>query len=127
MILTISNYIFTAIFSIEAAIKVMSQGFIVGSTAYLRDSWNGLDFFLLIASLLDIVLSLLLAKDLKILSLFKVLRLVRALRPLRAINKSHGLKLVVNSLLSSLRSISNTMLICMAFFIVFAIFGVQVY
>jgi len=43
------------------------------------------------------------------------------------ISRAPGLKLVVQTLLSSLRPIGNIVLICCTFFIIFGILGVQVY
>lgn len=42
------------------------------------------------------------------------------------ISRAPGLKLVVETLISSLRPIGNIVLICCAFFIIFGILGVQV-
>ena len=56
----------------------------------------------------------------------QVFRLLRSLRPLRVINRAPGLKLVVQTLLSSLKPIGNIVLICMTFFVIFGILGVQV-
>jgi len=44
----------------------------------------------------------------------------------RVINRAPGLKLVVQTLLHSLRPIGNIVLICCLFFVVFGILGVQV-
>lgn len=44
----------------------------------------------------------------------------------RVISRASGLKLVVQTLLSSLRPIGNIVLICCTFFIIFGILGVQV-
>lgn len=57
----------------------------------------------------------------------QVFRLLRSLRPLRVINRAPGLKLVVQTLLSSLRPIGNIVLICCTFFIIFGILGVQLF
>lgn len=46
--------------------------------------------------------------------------------PCRVISRAPGLKLVVETLISSLRPIGNIVLICCAFFIIFGILGVQV-
>ena len=54
-------------------------------------------------------------------------RLLRSLRPLRVINRAPGLKLVVQTLLSSLKPIGNIVLICCTFFIIFGILGVQLF
>lgn len=42
------------------------------------------------------------------------------------ISRAPGLKLVVETLISSLKPIGNIVLICCAFFIIFGILGVQV-
>ncbi|TSK62652.1 Voltage-dependent T-type calcium channel subunit alpha-1I [Bagarius yarrelli] len=121
--LTISNYIFTAIFVAEMTVKVVSMGLYLGDRAYLRSSWNILDGFLVFVSLIDIVVSM--AGGAKILGVLRVLRLLRTLRPLRVISRAPGLKLVVETLITSLKPIGNIVLICCAFFIIFGILGVQ--
>lgn len=45
---------------------------------------------------------------------------------LSVISRAPGLKLVVETLISSLKPIGNIVLICCAFFIIFGILGVQV-
>ena len=65
-------------------------------------------------------------KNDKLFRMLRVFRLIRALRPLRVINRAPGLKLVVQTLLSSLKPISNIVVICCAFFLIFGILGVQV-
>nr|XP_025040940.1 voltage-dependent T-type calcium channel subunit alpha-1I isoform X3 [Pelodiscus sinensis] len=125
--LTVSNYIFTAIFVAEMTLKVVSLGLYFGEQAYLRSSWNILDGFLVFVSLIDIVVSMASAGGAKILGVLRVLRLLRTLRPLRVISRAPGLKLVVETLISSLKPIGNIVLICCAFFIIFGILGVQLF
>nr|XP_040137730.1 voltage-dependent T-type calcium channel subunit alpha-1I [Ictidomys tridecemlineatus] len=78
-------------------------------------------------SIIDIVVSLASAGGAKILGVLRVLRLLRTLRPLRVISRAPGLKLVVETLISSLKPIGNIVLICCAFFIIFGILGVQLF
>ncbi|XP_049576538.1 voltage-dependent T-type calcium channel subunit alpha-1I [Syngnathus scovelli] len=125
LLLTLSNYAFTAIFVAEMTLKVVSMGLYLGETAYLRSSWNILDGFLVFVSLVDIVVSM--AGGAKILGVLRVLRLLRTLRPLRVISRAPGLKLVVETLITSLKPIGNIVLICCAFFIIFGILGVQLF
>uniref|UniRef100_A0A8C1LPR1 Calcium voltage-gated channel subunit alpha1 Ia n=1 Tax=Cyprinus carpio TaxID=7962 RepID=A0A8C1LPR1_CYPCA len=125
LFLTVSNYIFTAIFVGEMTLKVVSMGLYLGEQAYLRSSWNILDGFLVFVSLIDIVVSM--AGGAKILGVLRVLRLLRTLRPLRVISRAPGLKLVVETLITSLKPIGNIVLICCAFFIIFGILGVQLF
>ncbi|XP_012866730.1 PREDICTED: voltage-dependent T-type calcium channel subunit alpha-1H [Dipodomys ordii] len=125
--LSVSNYIFTAIFVTEMMVKVVAQGLLWGEHAYLQSSWNVLDGLLVLVSLVDIVVAMASAGGAKILGILRVLRLLRTLRPLRVISRAPGLKLVVETLISSLRPIGNIVLICCAFFIIFGILGVQLF
>ncbi|XP_075929779.1 voltage-dependent T-type calcium channel subunit alpha-1I-like isoform X1 [Petromyzon marinus] len=125
--LTVSNYIFTAAFVTEMAIKVTALGLALGDGAYLRSSWNLLDGLLVLVSAVDIVVSLASSGGARILGILRVLRLLRTLRPLRVISRAPGLKLVVETLITSLKPIGNIVLICCAFFIIFGILGVQLF
>ncbi|KAJ3600591.1 hypothetical protein NHX12_031571, partial [Muraenolepis orangiensis] len=114
--LSVSNYVFTVIFLAEMAVK-----------SYLQSSWNVLDGVLVFVSLVDILVSMASTGGNRILGILRVLRLLRTLRPLRVISRAPGLKLVVETLITSLRPIGNIVLICCAFFIVFGILGVQLF
>ncbi|XP_030634877.1 voltage-dependent T-type calcium channel subunit alpha-1H [Chanos chanos] len=125
--LNVSNYIFTVIFVTEMTLKVVAMGLYVGPDTYLKSSWNVLDGLLVFVSLVDILFSLASSGGNRILGILRVLRLLRTLRPLRVISRAPGLKLVVETLITSLRPIGNIVLICCAFFIVFGILGVQLF
>uniref|UniRef100_A0A8C6PLZ0 Voltage-dependent T-type calcium channel subunit alpha n=1 Tax=Nothobranchius furzeri TaxID=105023 RepID=A0A8C6PLZ0_NOTFU len=92
-----------------------------------RSSWNILDGMLVMISVVDILVSLISNTGTKILGMLRVLRLLRTLRPLRVISRAPGLKLVVETLMSSLKPIGNIVVICCAFFIIFGILGVQLF
>uniref|UniRef100_A0AAR2JQD4 Ion transport domain-containing protein n=1 Tax=Pygocentrus nattereri TaxID=42514 RepID=A0AAR2JQD4_PYGNA len=124
LFLTISNYVFTVIFVAEMTVKVVALGFY----SYLQSTWNVLDGVLVFVSLIDILVSLASSGGgNRILGILRVLRLLRTLRPLRVISRAPGLKLVVETLITSLRPIGNIVLICCAFFIIFGILGVQLF
>ncbi|XP_032727991.1 voltage-dependent T-type calcium channel subunit alpha-1G isoform X32 [Lontra canadensis] len=125
--LTLSNYIFTAVFLAEMTVKVVALGWCFGERAYLRSSWNVLDGLLVLISIIDILVSMVSDSGTKILGMLRVLRLLRTLRPLRVISRAQGLKLVVETLMSSLKPIGNIVVICCAFFIIFGILGVQLF
>ncbi|XP_016058871.1 PREDICTED: voltage-dependent T-type calcium channel subunit alpha-1G isoform X2 [Miniopterus natalensis] len=125
--LTLSNYVFTAVFLAEMTVKVVALGWCFGEQAYLRSSWNVLDGLLVLISIIDILVSMVSDSGTKILGMLRVLRLLRTLRPLRVISRAQGLKLVVETLMSSLKPIGNIVVICCAFFIIFGILGVQLF
>ena len=117
------NYTQNLIFQIFQAV---ATGLFYGEHAYFKSGWNIMDGTLVIVSLFDTTISVIFGHTSKIFDILRVFRLVRALRPLRVINRAPGLKLVVQTLLSSLKPIGNIVLICCTFFIIFGILGVQV-
>ena len=89
MIIGIIDYITTGIFTIEAMLKIIALGFLLnGKRSYLRDSWNILDFTIVVSGLITI-------SGQSNIGFFKVLRIMRVLRPLRLITRVKGLKLVI--------------------------------
>lgn len=125
--LSVSNYVFTFVFAIEMILKVMAVGMFYGPSAYFDSGWNIMDGLLVSVSIVDILMSLLSSGSPRIFGILRVFRLLRSLRPLRVINRAPGLKLVVQTLLSSLKPIGNIVLICCTFFIIFGILGVQLF
>ena len=126
-ILRISNHVFTVVFALEMFMKGIAVGFWNGPDCYFSDNWNRMDGILVIVSLVDTTVTAIVGKKSKIFGMLRVFRLVRALKPLRVINRAPGLKLVVQTLLSSLKPIGNIVLICCTFFIIFGILGVQLF
>jgi len=104
-------------------LKVIANGLFIGKDSYLRNGWNIIDIFLIIISLIDLIISLTVKSSSKIL---RILRILRTFRPLRLINRYPGLKLVVTTLLTSLKPIGNIILINFFFLLIFGIFGIQV-
>ncbi len=73
------DYVFTGIFCVEAVIKIITVGFLFNyKDSYLLNSWNVLDFCIVVLSLVSLTI------DAK-LSVVKVLRTARIIRPLRLI------------------------------------------
>jgi hypothetical protein len=44
---------FTIFFAFEAFVKGVGMGFIMDKGSYLRESWNQLDFFIVVTSIID--------------------------------------------------------------------------
>ena len=83
------DYIFTWIFCVEALMKIITVGFIVNyKDSYLLNSWNVLDFCIVVLSLVSLTVD----ADL---SVVKVLRTARIMRPLRLIQHAEGLKVAI--------------------------------
>lgn len=125
--LATANYVFTVVFAIEMLLKVVAAGMFYGNDAYFTSGWNIMDGSLVMISIIDLLMGWISESSPRIFGILRVFRLLRSLRPLRVINRAPGLKLVVQTLLSSLRPIGNIVLICCTFFIIFGILGVQLF
>jgi len=113
--------IISILFVVECVMKIIVMGFVIGPKTYLRDAWNILDFIIVFFSIFNWVLDALKFGDI---SFVKGFRALRALRPLRVVSKNEGIKTVVNSLLKSIPSLLNVLLIIILFLLVFGILGV---
>uniref|UniRef100_A0A667Z2J4 Calcium channel, voltage-dependent, T type, alpha 1G subunit n=1 Tax=Myripristis murdjan TaxID=586833 RepID=A0A667Z2J4_9TELE len=112
------DFIF-AFFAIEMVIKMVALG-IFGKKCYLGDTWNRLDFFIVVAGMLEYSLNL---QNVS----FSAVRTVRVLRPLRAINRVPSMRILVTLLLDTLPMLGNVLLLCFFVFFIFGIVGVQLW
>ncbi|XP_026846116.1 sodium channel protein para isoform X50 [Drosophila persimilis] len=119
-ILYYMDRIFTVIFFLEMLIKWLALGFKV----YFTNAWCWLDFVIVMVSLINFVASLVGAGGIQA---FKTMRTLRALRPLRAMSRMQGMRVVVNALVQAIPSIFNVLLVCLIFWLIFAIMGVQLF
>ena len=113
-VLTISNYIFTIIFSIEMVLKIIGLG-IVG---YLSDQWNIFDGLIVIVSLIDIGVP---SSN----SSFTALRTFRLLIVFKLLKFLHGLRELLETVLSTLTDLKYFSLILALFVFIYALVGVQ--
>ncbi|XP_076261438.1 ca[2+]-channel protein alpha[[1]] subunit D isoform X3 [Rhynchophorus ferrugineus] len=120
-ILTIFDYIFTGIFSVELLLKTISYGCILHKGAFLRSAFNVLDLVVVCVSLVSIFNSQ------GAMSVVKILRVLRVLRPLRAINRAKGLKHVVQCVIVAVKTIGNIVLVTCLLQFMFAVIGVQLF
>lgn len=130
IILKYLDYIFTFLFLIEAILKIIALGFFYnnfpGISPYILNAWNILDFVVVVSSLIDFGFSVSSnGADTGSLKSLKALRAIRALRPLRMVSRNEGLRIVVNALFSSIPAMTNVLLVCIIFLLIFAIMGVN--
>ena len=120
MLISVLTYIdigTTAIFAVEALMKIITFGLIFnGKTSYLRKTWNILDFCIIIFSILS------LTPYLDNLRIFKMFRVVRSLR---LVSKNEGLQLAVKALMSAIPQLANVLLIMILFYIIFSIIAIS--
>ncbi|CAD8053314.1 unnamed protein product [Paramecium primaurelia] len=114
-----ADWFFAIFFGVEFLFKIIAYGFVMEENAYLRESWNILDFIIVVCSFIDISVA---SIDL---SFVKILRLLRTLRPLRLISQNKSMKLLVTTLINSISGIVNVGVVVILVFLMFAILGVN--
>ncbi|XP_066519404.1 sodium channel, voltage-gated, type I like, alpha b isoform X2 [Hoplias malabaricus] len=119
-VLEYADKVFTYVFILEMLLKWVAYGFV----KYFTNAWCWLDFLIVDVSLVSLVATALGYSEL---SAIKSLRTLRALRPLRALSRFEGMRVVVNALLGAIPSIMNVLLVCLIFWLIFSIMGVNLF
>ena len=118
----IDTILFVA-FWVECILKVIAYGFYNGPTTYLkRASANVLDFTVVTATSVDVVLSLLGASSWA--SIFRLLRVFRLARLLLIID---GMSVILQTLVKALPSVAAILALQGTGFIVFGILGINLF
>ncbi|KAI4892946.1 hypothetical protein NFI96_032354, partial [Prochilodus magdalenae] len=120
IILEYADQVFTYVFVIEMLLKWVAYGF----KTYFTNAWCWLDFLIVDVSLISLTANILGYSEL---GPIKSLRTLRALRPLRALSRFEGMRVVVNALVGAIPSIFNVMLVCLIFWLIFSIMGVNLF
>ncbi|XP_031808318.1 sodium channel protein type 11 subunit alpha isoform X2 [Sarcophilus harrisii] len=114
-----AEYVFTAIYSFEALIKILARGLLLDEFSYLRDPWNWLDFFVITVAFLSL--------GIKQLESVSALRTFRVLRALKAISVISGLKVIVGALLRSVKKLVDVMILMVFSLSIFALVAQQLF
>ncbi|XP_077575286.1 sodium channel protein type 2 subunit alpha-like [Stigmatopora nigra] len=115
-----ADKVFTYVFILEMLLKWVAYGFV----KYFTNAWCWLDFLIVDVSLVSLMANALGYSEL---TAIKSLRTLRALRPLRALSRFEGMRVVVNALLGAIPSIMNVLLVCLIFWLIFSIMGVNLF
>lgn len=127
----VSDMYFLFVYTFEMLVKILAFGLIVSDDAYLRDTWNILDFLIINIGLITLGIEIEDKKAGKAPSGdsgggISALRAFRILRPLRTVKKIPGLKSIMGTLYESMPALLDTVIVVMFVLIIFAIAGVQV-
>ncbi|PWA26977.1 hypothetical protein CCH79_00019251 [Gambusia affinis] len=120
IILEYADQVFTYVFVVEMILKWVAYGF----KTYFTNAWCWLDFLIVDVSLVSLTANILGYSEL---GAIKSLRTLRALRPLRALSRFEGMRVVVNALVGAIPSIFNVLLVCLIFWLIFSIMGVNLF
>ncbi|MEQ2180400.1 Sodium channel protein type 8 subunit alpha [Goodea atripinnis] len=123
IILEYADRVFTYIFILEMLLKWVAYGFVNP-----RCHWPCLaELCEKDAETVSIVSLVANALGYSDLGPIKSLRTLRALRPLRALSRFEGMRVVVNALVGAIPSIMNVLLVCLIFWLIFSIMGVNLF
>uniref|UniRef100_A0A673TYF3 Sodium channel protein n=1 Tax=Suricata suricatta TaxID=37032 RepID=A0A673TYF3_SURSU len=120
VLLEYADKMFTYVFVLEMLLKWVAYGF----RKYFTNAWCWLDFLIVDVSLVSLVANTLGFAEM---GPIKSLRTLRALRPLRALSRFEGMRVVVNALVGAIPSIMNVLLVCLIFWLIFSIMGVNLF
>ncbi|GFQ66506.1 voltage-dependent calcium channel type D subunit alpha-1 [Trichonephila clavata] len=117
------EYIFLVIFTLECVMKIIAYGFILHPGAYLRNTWNLLDFIIVVIGVVSTALSNLMKDGFDV----KALRAFRVLRPLRLVSGVPSLQVVLNSILKAMIPLLHIALLVIFVIIIYAIIGLELF
>jgi len=127
MMLSYLDLSFTVIFALELILKVISSGFIYNhdnnNNAYLRNSWNVLDFVVVSTSIIDQSG----ITNIHSLKALKTLRVLRALRPLRVVSRNENLKIIVDALFQTIPVLTTLIYVSGMMVWIFGILNMHTY
>ena len=95
-----------------------SDGIFLGKHTYLRDSWNVLDFIVVVVGWISVLVGG---------NNISALRTIRILRPLRTINYLKGMRILVRSIINSLPNLCDILVFFAFLLLVFGLIGLQLF
>ena len=125
LILIIANYFFTGIFFAEFVVKILAYNV----SGYFDRGWNRFDFFVVFASIVDIIVGNIGIDHyfLQKFQIIKILKVLRVLRILRLVKVVKGLNKIIQTLTWSLPALTDVFILMMLVFGIFAALGCNLY
>ncbi|XP_065581500.1 muscle calcium channel subunit alpha-1-like isoform X9 [Artemia franciscana] len=117
------EYVFLVIFTVECFMKIIAYGFVAHPGAYLRNTWNLLDFTIVVIGMVSTALSSMAIEGFDV----KALRAFRVLRPLRLVSGVPSLQIVLNSILKAMIPLLHIALLVLFVIIIYAIIGLELF
>jgi hypothetical protein len=104
------DFVFLIIYTWEMTMKIIAMGFFMRAHSYLRDSWNIMDFSVVVLGWLSQTLK---SGDIS------AIKVIRILRPLRTINQIPNMSSLVATILNSLPIMFDVFILFMFMLIMF--------
>uniref|UniRef100_A0A6T8D018 Ion transport domain-containing protein n=1 Tax=Cryptomonas curvata TaxID=233186 RepID=A0A6T8D018_9CRYP len=126
--LEVANYVFTLIFVVELILKLMALGIYSpsdsGVVGYFAESFNWVDFAIVLASAIDSILTISQGSNNGALSSLRALRILRMIRLVRG---WEGMQKVLRTLIFALASLGPLCILISLFIYIFALLGMQLF
>lgn len=116
--LEIVNYIFTAIFTLEAIIKIIAY-----HTFYFKQGWNIFDFIIVIISYITLIIGQLSTAAIGP-KQTTIVRAFRIGRVFRLIKKAKFLRIIFNTIILTIPDLANVGALMLLLLFIFAVLGV---
>ncbi|KAH9628916.1 hypothetical protein HF086_006285 [Spodoptera exigua] len=117
------EWIFMVIFTGECIMKIIAYGFLFHPGAYLRNTWNSLDFTIVTIGIASMILQYISRDSFDV----KALRAFRVLRPLRLVSGVPSLQIVLNSILKAMVPLFHIAFLVLFVIIIYAIIGLELF
>ncbi|XP_052750950.1 muscle calcium channel subunit alpha-1-like isoform X3 [Galleria mellonella] len=117
------EWIFMVIFTGECFMKIIAYGFLFHPGAYLRNTWNSLDFTIVTIGIASQALQYISKDAFDV----KALRAFRVLRPLRLVSGVPSLQIVLNSILKAMVPLFHIAFLVLFVIIIYAIIGLELF
>jgi hypothetical protein len=108
---------------VEAAVKMLAFGAFCGKSAYFCDNWNLIDFLIVLACSVELVLAY---TDIHI-SVFRIMRLIRILRLLKLMKSLPSIRKQVLALIKSVSGLFQVLIFMVFIYCVFSVVGLQLF
>lgn len=118
-----TNYLSTTLFALEAALKIISNGFFFTKDGYLKDGWNRLDFLIVLEALYDWSTG---SSSNVNGGTLKSLRAIRVLRLLQLLTKIRTLQVVLKVAFKAFYQLLYIAIFYVLAFVTFGVVGMNV-
>ncbi|KAI0050088.1 hypothetical protein FA95DRAFT_1487881 [Auriscalpium vulgare] len=119
----LAESVFGLLLVVEFIIKVIADGFLFTPNAYVRSIWNGLDFFIMLGLLVNVITGLVFIGGLS-----RFTRALKALRALRLITLVEKMRSTFESLIISGASrILDAAMLAILYMIPYAVWGLNIF
>lgn len=117
-----ANSFLVFMFWMEAICKIVADGFLRTPSAYLKNGWNRIDFFIVLTATADVVLS-----SVAEARTIRSIRVLRVLRPLRAMKTNETMSMILEAITKCIPTMFGALCLSGIFYLTFAIFGVSLF